>query len=82
MLRHLCRCYFRMAKAPALIFGLTATEMFLIVVVFRIGPGPNAELGLCPVIALVEVTVPEAQCVLNSMLNTWYLVPDRQSKAT
>lgn len=41
----------------------------------------NAEEGVRPLTVLVEVVVPQAECVLNSMLSTWYLVKDRHSKA-
>ena len=40
----------------------------------------NAEQGVRPLIALVQVEVPQAQCVFTSMLNSWYLVKDRHSK--
>jgi len=40
----------------------------------------NAEEGVRPLIALVQVEVPHAQCVFTSMLNSWYLVKDRHSK--
>ena len=42
----------------------------------------NAEEGVRPLTALVEVVVPQAECLLSSMLSTWYLVKDRHSKAT
>ncbi len=46
----------------------------------RMGAMLNAEEGVRPLIALVQVEVPEAQCVFTSMLNSWYLVKDRHSK--
>lgn len=47
----------------------------------RMGAMLNAEDGVRPLTALVEVVVPQAECVLTSMLSTWYLVKDRHSKA-
>lgn len=46
----------------------------------RMGAMLNAEEGVRPLIALVQVLVQEAQCVFTSMLNSWYLVKDRHSK--
>ncbi len=46
----------------------------------RMGAMLNAEEGVRPLIALVQVELPEAQCVFTSMLNSWYLVKDRHSK--
>ncbi len=46
----------------------------------RIGSMLNAEEGLRPLTALVKVVVPHTQCIFTSLLNTWYLVKDRQSK--
>jgi hypothetical protein len=40
----------------------------------------NAEQGVRPLIALVQVEVSQAQCVFTSMLNSWYLVKDRHSE--
>ena len=40
----------------------------------------NAEEGLRPLTALLQVAVPECQCVFSSMLSSWYMVKDRQSK--
>ncbi|KAL3150462.1 hypothetical protein ABBQ32_000288 [Trebouxia sp. C0010 RCD-2024] len=39
----------------------------------------NAEEGLRPLIALIQVLQPQCQCVFNSMLNNWYLVKDRHA---
>jgi len=46
----------------------------------RMGAMLNAEEGVRPLIALVQVEVPAAQCVFTSMLNSWYLVKDRHGK--
>ncbi|DBA92979.1 TPA: hypothetical protein ACH3X2_003324 [Trebouxia sp. C0005] len=45
----------------------------------RMGAMLNAEEGVRPLIALVQVEVPQAQCVFTSMLNSWYLVKDRHT---
>lgn len=42
----------------------------------------NAEEGLRPLIALIQVLQPQCQCVFNSMLNNWYLVKDRHGECT
>ncbi|DBA79041.1 TPA: hypothetical protein ACH3X1_008903 [Trebouxia sp. C0004] len=45
----------------------------------RMGAMLNGEQGVRPLIALVQVHVPQAQCVFTSMLNSWYLVKDRHT---
>ena len=52
----------------------------LVLYVFRVNTMLNAEEGLRPILELVQVKVPETQCVFNSVLHTWYLVRDRQGQ--